>query len=243
MGTKEFLDKYPQWLDSWNRRKYFVVGKKGQKDYKVPCICPLCGVESWVRWQPCIVNQHSDGSIPMCRDCRNTTEVRRLVQLKRNETIGTDGLSNIAKRRAIAMKESGWYNSEEWQDIKRRSFETQKSNGTLFRSNLELQIEEEFGGQHYFDGKYEIDVYYPELHLGVEVDDPSHIEVDNPGEKQKRKGYHRDKDAHFRDKGITILHLTFHRSGWREEVQSFLEGTYEGPLIDLTDPTYGDIVY
>lgn len=76
------------------------------------------------------------------------------------------------------------------------------------------------------DGTYEIDVFIPEVKIGIEYNGLYHHQestLDTRYGKGKGKKYHLDKTQHFKTKGIRIIHLFAHE--WRdrqEQVKSFL---------------------
>lgn len=67
-------------------------------------------------------------------------------------------------------------------------------------------------------GKYEIDIYIPELNLGIEYNGLYHH-----SEKSKGRQYHLNKTNYFKELGINIIHIWEHE--WRdsrEQVCNFL---------------------
>jgi ElaB/YqjD/DUF883 family membrane-anchored ribosome-binding protein len=93
----------------------------------------------------------------------------------------------------------------------------------LFTSKSELEVLEWVRqyypeSKKYKDGTHEIDVFIPNINLGIEFDGLYYHQEDRVGQK-----YHINKTKYFKDKGIRIIHIFEHE--WRDrknQVKSFL---------------------
>lgn len=96
----------------------------------------------------------------------------------------------------------------------------------VFTSKSELEVLEWVRqyypeSKKYKDGTHEIDIFIPNINLGIEFDGLYYHQEDRVGQK-----YHIDKTKYFKDKGIRIVHIFEHE--WRDrknQVKSFLLST------------------
>lgn len=239
MKTSEYIEKYPEMRIVYEQGTVESVGKSRKRVCDIKC--SICGKDYRLQWNH-IQSRYQDGK-PVCANCapKRASESKKLnphyQEIQRNWR--NAGNTPEARRKANKKRASWYYGSEEEQRAIAAAWKTKQEKGTAWRSGMELDIEKRFGGQHSApEFRYELDCYWPELKKGVEVDDPTHDEGGH-----KPVGYHKAKDRYFEELGIEVLHLTFHHGDWEARVANFLDGVYEGPLIDLDDETYGDIVY